>query len=82
MHEKNLVTFVEEKRDGKPDLKIYSLTSKGKQFLIDYLRSPLEKPFRYNESSIFFRIRYAFLEEIDVIIKQIQEEVDFPSRAD
>ena len=26
MHENNLVTFVEEKREGKPNLKIYSIT--------------------------------------------------------
>ncbi|MBK8900234.1 MAG: PadR family transcriptional regulator [Anaerolineaceae bacterium] len=77
MHEDSLVTFVEEKRDSKPDLKIYSLTEKGQRFLLDYLSSPLEKPFRYNESSIFFRIRYAFLLEIDLIIRQIQEELDF-----
>ncbi len=77
MHENNLVTFVEEKRDGKPDLKIYSLTAKGKQFLMDYLSSPLEKSFRYNESSILFRIRYAFLMDLEMVIKQIQEELDF-----
>ncbi|MBK8900100.1 MAG: PadR family transcriptional regulator [Anaerolineaceae bacterium] len=77
MRENNLVTFVEEKRDGKPDLKIYSLTAKGKQFLMDYLSSPLEKSFRYNESSILFRIRYAFLMDLEMVIKQIQEELDF-----
>jgi len=77
MHENSLVTFVEEKRDGKPDLKIYSFTTTGMQFLMDYLHSPLEKPFRYNESSILFRIRYAFLVETDAIIKQIQEELEF-----
>jgi DNA-binding PadR family transcriptional regulator len=77
MHENSLVTFVEEKRDSKPDLKIYSLTAAGRQFLMDYLHSPLEKPFRYNESSILFRIRYAFLVETGVIIQQIQEELDF-----
>jgi DNA-binding PadR family transcriptional regulator len=77
MHENSLVTFVEEKRDSKPDLKIYSLTAAGRQFLMNYLHSPLEKPFRYNESSILFRIRYAFLVETEVIIQQIQEELDF-----
>ena len=77
MTEKNLVTFVEEKRDGKPDLKIYSATPKGKKYLIDFLRSPLKLTFRRNESSIFFRMKYAFLVETDVIIKQIQDELDF-----
>lgn len=77
MHEHKLVTFVEEKRDGKPDLKIYSLTTDGHQFLIDYLHSPLEKPFRYNESTILFRVRYAFLVDTRVIIEQIRKELEF-----
>ncbi|MDX1506439.1 MAG: PadR family transcriptional regulator [Spongiibacter sp.] len=77
MTENNLVTFVEEKRDGKPDLKIYSITPEGRKLLIDFLRSPLEKSFRHSESSILFRIRYAFLVETDVIIKQIQDELEF-----
>ncbi|MCB8978265.1 MAG: PadR family transcriptional regulator [Ardenticatenaceae bacterium] len=77
MHENKQVTFVEEKRDGKPDLKIYSLTDEGRQLLIDYLLSPLEKPFRYNESTILFRIRYSFLIDTNVIIEQIKKELDF-----
>lgn len=77
MAEKNLVTFVEEKRDGKPDLKIYSITPEGKGYLIDYLRSPLKPTFRFSESSIIFRMKYAFLVETDVIIKHIQDELDY-----
>lgn len=77
MTENSLVTFVEEKRDGKPDLKIYSITPEGKTYLIDYLRSPLEYSFRFNESSILFRMKYAYLVEPDVIIKHIQDELDF-----
>lgn len=80
MHENKLVTFVEEKREGKPDLKIYSITSEGHDCLLDYLCSPLDKPFRYNESSLFFRIRFAFLVDTDVIIKQIQDELEFRNK--
>lgn len=77
MTENDLVSFVEEKREGKPDLKIYSITPEGKQFLIDYLYSPLNRTFRHSESSILFRIRYAFLMEPEVIIKHIQDELEF-----
>lgn len=77
MAEKNLVTFVEEKRDGKPDLKIYSITPEGKSYLVDYLRSPLNPTFRFSESSIFFRMKYAFLVETDVIIRHIQDELHY-----
>lgn len=77
MFEDNLVTFVEKERDGKPDLKIYSITPHGSQLLIDFLRSPIEPTFRYSESSLLFRIRHAFLVEPRVIINQIQDELDF-----
>lgn len=77
MTEKNLVIFVEEKRDGKPDLKIYSTTAKGRNQLIDFIHSPLKLTFRFSESSIVFRMKFAFLVEADVIIKQIQEELAY-----
>lgn len=77
MAEKHLVTFVEEKRDGKPDLKIYSATPKGRNQLIDFLRNPLKLTFRFSESSLIFRMKFAFLVEADVIIKQIQDELDY-----
>ncbi|MBK8900099.1 MAG: PadR family transcriptional regulator [Anaerolineaceae bacterium] len=77
MYETNLVTFIEEERDGKPDLKIYSITPKGKKLLTYFLNSPIKQAFRHSESSLLFRIRYAFLVEPDALIKQIQDEIDF-----
>lgn len=77
MAEKDLVTFVEERRDGKPDLKIYSATAKGRSYLIVFLRSPLKLTFRFSESSLLFRMKFAFLVEADVTIKQIQDELEY-----
>lgn len=77
MTENNLVTFEEEKRNGKPDLKIYSITQEGRNELITFLRGPIKPTFRYNDSTLLFRIRYAFLVKPDVTIKQIQDEIDF-----
>lgn len=77
MSEENLVTFAEERRDGKPDLKIYSITPEGRDELIDFLRSPIKHTFRRNDSSLLFRVRYAFLIETEMIIEHIQAELDF-----
>lgn len=77
MTEDNLVTFVEKERDGKPDLKIYSLTPQGQQLLVNFLHSPIKPSFRYGESSLLFRIQYAFLMENKAIIRQIQDEIEF-----
>lgn len=77
MYESKLVTFEEEKREGKPDLKIYSMAPEGRKLLIDFLRSSHEMTFRYSESTIVFRIRYAFLVEPDVTIDHIRDELSF-----
>ncbi|MCB8978263.1 MAG: PadR family transcriptional regulator [Ardenticatenaceae bacterium] len=77
MLENGLVTFEEERRDGKPDLKIYSFTAQGEQFLIDFLHSPIEYSFRYTESSVLFRIKHAYLVDTAVIIGQIRDELHF-----
>jgi DNA-binding PadR family transcriptional regulator len=77
MHEDNLVTFTEEERNGKPDLKIYSITPEGREYLISFLRSPLKLTFRTDESSLLFRAHYGYLVEPDVIIKHIQDELTY-----
>lgn len=77
MAKDGLVTFVEKERDGKPDLKIYSITPKGMSLLIDFLHSPTQQTFRYSESSMLFRIRFAFWVEPDVMTRQIQDELAF-----
>ncbi|MCB0044064.1 MAG: PadR family transcriptional regulator [Caldilineaceae bacterium] len=77
MAENGLVTFEEELREGKADLKIYSITQAGRDELLNLLYSPVQQTFRYNESSIFFRVRYAFLVERAVIVQQLKTELSF-----
>lgn len=77
MHENGLVTFEEERREGKPDLKIYTITVEGKNYLTSFLHSPIEGSFRYSESSMLFRIKHAYLVDPNVIMGQIQDELSF-----
>lgn len=77
MTEQGWVTFEEEERDDKPDIKLYRNTELGEKILIDYLHSPTQPPFRFAESDIMFRMNLAFLVEPEVIIQQIQIELDF-----
>lgn len=78
MMENNLVTFEEEKREGKPDIKIYSITQQGINALIEFLHNPNKQTFRYSgENSLLFRVRYAFLVKPEVIVQQIQDELAF-----
>ena len=77
MTEQGWVTFEEEERDGKPDVKLYSNTEIGEKVLLDYLNGPTQPPFRFAESDIMYRMMFAFLVEPEVIIQQIQIELDF-----
>lgn len=69
--------YVEEKRESKPDIKIYHNTKLGKEVLSEYLHSPITLPFRYKESEIIDRIRFSFLVQPEVIIEQIQTELNY-----
>ena len=77
MVENEWVYFEEEHREGKPDIKIYHNTPEGEQVLRDYLCTPIDPPFRYRESDIYYRVMFSFLVEPDVIIAQLQKELDY-----
>lgn len=77
MVDDDLVTFVEEARDSKLDLKIYSLTAQGREYLIDFLHIPLEHTCRHSETSLMFRVRYAFLIETSVTIRNLRDELAY-----
>ncbi len=71
------VNFKEEKREGKPDIKIYQNTDVGDQVFLDFLQSPVELVFRYRESEVMYRIMFSYLLKPEVIIGQIQAEIDY-----
>lgn len=77
MTKQGWVYFEEKERDGKPDIKIYRNTELGEKVLFDYLNSQIKPPFRFAESDIMERIKFAFLVEPEVTIQQIQIELDF-----
>ena len=77
MADKGWVQFREEPREGKPDAKIYHNTEAGRQVLVEYLRSPIELRFRYNESDISYRMAFSFMVEPEVTLQQIKSELAY-----
>ena len=76
MVENGWVFFEEKKREGKPDLKIYYPTEEGERVFQEFLRTPIEPPFRYFESDIYYRVMFAFFVEPEVTIKQLEKELN------
>ncbi len=77
MAEAEYVDFEIQPREGKPDLKVYSITAIGRKKFMDYLHSPLKLVFRYRESDLYLRLMYAYLVEPEVIIRQLKRELAF-----
>lgn len=77
MHANVWVTFEEEVREGRPDLKIYSITDRGKQELISHLETPADPAFRFKESDIIYRLMFSFLIDPQVMLHQVQTELDY-----
>lgn len=76
MYENGWVEYTFEHREDAPDLKIYSLIEKGRDYLVNYLESPMEYKFRYFESEMLWRIMYSHLVSPEVILSQLEEELD------
>ena len=77
MVEQDWIMYVEEKRENRPDIKIYQNTKLGKEVLLEYLHSPINLSFRFKESETIDRIKFSFLVKPEVIIEQIQTELNY-----
>jgi PadR family transcriptional regulator AphA len=77
MVDKDWVKFEIIPRDGKPDLKMYHLTKKGRDYFVNYLHKPINLSFRYRESEISYRVFFSYLVDPEVILEQLNNELDF-----
>ena len=77
MVKKEWIEYELKSRKAKPDLKIYSLKPNGREYFIEYLKSPVELVFRYRESDIPTRILFSYLIEPEVMIKNLEAELNY-----
>ena len=70
MHEAGLIACQREAQSGKPDKKIYSISSDGRQHLIDWMNSH-SKPQKVNDS-LLVKLYGGHIVSPDVLIADVQ----------
>ena len=71
------LTFNEEERQGKPDLKIYHITQAGFQALQEYLRAPYVPVVRYQDREFLGLLAFSCFIEPDIVLKNCAIELAF-----
>ena len=71
-----LVTFEEVPRKGSPDIKIYTITHKGKQFFLEWLREPICGD-RYRFIHFLEKIAFSPFLEKKTVVNMIDDELAF-----
>lgn len=71
------INFEEEKRVGKPDLKIYSVTPDGEQVLRDWLIAPHEPSFRFQDREFFGKLVFSFLIDKETVLQHCYTELNY-----
>jgi DNA-binding PadR family transcriptional regulator len=74
--EKELVVFEEISRTGGPDIKVYNVTPKGKQFFLDWLRKPISGD-RYRFTHFLEKISFSPFLDKENVLELIDDELDF-----
>lgn len=72
-----LVSYVEEQRGGRPDAKIYTINPAGRDYFLEWLRSPLENVFDYRDSELIARLCFGGMLDKATILRMLYNELDF-----
>jgi PadR family transcriptional regulator, regulatory protein AphA len=72
-----LISFVEEQREGRPDAKIYTITLAGREYFLDWLRSPLEFIFDHRDNDLVGRLVWGGMLDKAMILRMLHNELDF-----
>jgi len=71
------LAFIEETREGKPDLKIYSVTPAGFQALVDFLCAPHVPSIRYQDREFLGILAFSCLIEPEITLKHCYTELEY-----
>jgi PadR family transcriptional regulator, regulatory protein AphA len=77
MVEQGWVAYEVDPREGRPDAKVYRLTARGREALLDWVRSPYEPPSRFQDAD--FQSRFGFTAALDrqAALRMIDAELDY-----
>ncbi|MFI6300004.1 PadR family transcriptional regulator [Nonomuraea sp. NPDC050790] len=71
------VEFEVDPREGKPDAKVYRLTSAGHEALLEWVRSPYEPPSRFKDADFIARFGFAAALDRAAALRMIETELDY-----
>lgn len=71
------VDFEEEKREGKPDLKIYSITPIGEKVIHDWLSAPHKPTFFFQDREFLGKLFFSFLLDKQTVLKHCYTELNY-----
>ena len=77
MTEKGWLTFSVENQEGKPDKKVYSVTEAGNRFFIDWLISPYEPSFRFQDREFLGKLFFSCFISPEITLNHLYTELEY-----
>ena len=71
------IEFEVDPRAGRPDAKVYRLTDKGRQVLLDWARSPYEPTSRFQDADFLARFTFAGAVDRDAALALVRTELAY-----
>ncbi|NUR90629.1 MAG: PadR family transcriptional regulator [Nonomuraea sp.] len=71
------VEFEVDQREGRPDAKVYRLTERGREELLDWVRSPYEPPSRFQDADFTTRFGFAAALDADAALMLVRTELAY-----
>jgi PadR family transcriptional regulator AphA len=77
LEKEGMVSFIEEQREGRLAIKIYTITPVGRESFLDWLNSPLENTFSHTDSELIPRLSFGGMLDKAVILRMLHGELNF-----
>ncbi|MCX5322841.1 PadR family transcriptional regulator [Streptomyces sp. NBC_00120] len=71
------VAYEVDPREGRPDAKVYRLTPRGRDVLMEWVRSPYDPPSRFQDADFLARFSFAAPLDKDAAIRLIRTELTY-----
>jgi DNA-binding PadR family transcriptional regulator len=71
------VEFADEQREGKPDLKIYSIAPLGEKAIREWLSEPHEPSFRFQDREFLGKLFFSFLIDKPTVLTHCYTELNY-----
>lgn len=77
MANKGWLTVEEIPQDGKPDRKVYSVTPRGFEVLVNWLSAPHKPDFRFQDRTIMYKLSYSCFIDPAIMLEHLRGELTY-----